>query len=457
MSRVGILVRRLLQLRPVLCRRSFTNDRSWCYSAALASRCLLQSPARPVGYPPLLRYFSSGLRANNVYKPTGHSVTFTRCSQYRFTEAFHRKSFLRSFSVSVNSYSMSSMPLGDVVSLLEGFAPLSLAASWDNVGLLLEPTPPHRVSCMLLTNDLTEAVLMEAISKKVDFILSYHPPIFVPFKQLTMESTKERIVVRAAENRIAIYSAHTCYDAVEGGVNDWLLEAFGGIRACRPVEPSPALQTPSGDEYSLSFLTYDANGAMTVQKMAGVSNVTSMTLNKGMVKVHMTCTKSSLGDVVVTIQQMSDADAKSIEITQLAIAPLITTGMGRTAGLNNPVSTREIIQKIKTHLKLDHVQVAMGQGKSLDSKVFTVAVCAGSGSSVLRGVPADVYLTGEMSHHDILAAVSMGVTVITCNHSNTERGFLYVIQKKLTRLVENRVDRFKVLISDFDKDPLEVM
>ncbi len=59
-------------------------------------------------------------------------------------------------------------------------------------------------------------------------ILSYHPPIFVPMKRLTQSSWKERIVVRCAENRVAIYSPHTSYDAVQGGVNDWLLKPFGG-------------------------------------------------------------------------------------------------------------------------------------------------------------------------------------------------------------------------------------
>ncbi len=63
---------------------------------------------------------------------------------------------------------------------------------------------------------------------QVNMILSYHPPIFVPMKRLTQSSWKERIVVRCAENRVAIYSPHTSYDAVQGGVNDWLLKLFGG-------------------------------------------------------------------------------------------------------------------------------------------------------------------------------------------------------------------------------------
>ena len=121
------------------------------------------------------------------------------------------------------------MNLSDVLGGLEKFAPTSLAEGWDNVGLLVEPTPPHQVQTVFLTNDLTEEVLCEAIQERADFILSYHPPIFSGLKRLTMASTKERIIVKAIEKRIAIFSPHTSYDAVHGGVNDWLAEGLGKI------------------------------------------------------------------------------------------------------------------------------------------------------------------------------------------------------------------------------------
>ena len=89
-----------------------------------------------------------------------------------------------------------------------------------------------------------------------------------------------------------------------------------------------------------------------------------------------------------------------------------------------------------------------------DTRVQTVAICAGSGASVLRGAPADVYLTGEMPHHDILAAVARGTSVILCNHSNTERGYLQVLRGKLTKLLNGTVN---VIVSEIDADPLNVV
>lgn len=119
------------------------------------------------------------------------------------------------------------MDLNAVVAKLESFAPVSLAEQWDNVGLLVEPSGPHKVDSILLTNDLTEKVLEEAIQNKVQMILSYHPPIFIPLKRLTSRSFKERIIVKAIEEKIAIYSPHTAFDAVYGGVNDWLASGLG--------------------------------------------------------------------------------------------------------------------------------------------------------------------------------------------------------------------------------------
>jgi putative NIF3 family GTP cyclohydrolase 1 type 2 len=84
-----------------------------------------------------------------------------------------------------------------VVSKLNSFAPLKLGEKWDNVGLLLgnhgdsifevnifaEPTPPFTIKSILVTNDLTEEVLKEAIDKKANMIISYHPPIFSAMKR----------------------------------------------------------------------------------------------------------------------------------------------------------------------------------------------------------------------------------------------------------------------------------
>ncbi|KAG8224083.1 hypothetical protein J437_LFUL001160 [Ladona fulva] len=117
----------------------------------------------------------------------------------------------------------------DIVAKLESWAPLRLAGSWDKVGLQVEPSgSSNRVTSVMLTNDLTEAVVEEAVAKgSIGMIISYHPPIFQALKTLTNRTWKERVIRTCIENKIAVYSPHTAWDAVNGGVNDWLASAFG--------------------------------------------------------------------------------------------------------------------------------------------------------------------------------------------------------------------------------------
>jgi len=89
-----------------------------------------------------------------------------------------------------------------------------------------------------------------------------------------------------------------------------------------------------------------------------------------------------------------------------------------------------------------------------DSEVASVAVCAGAGATVLSGVRADLLVTGEMSHHDILNAVHSGTSVILCEHSNTERGFLAVLQRHLHSLFDASIE---VCLSSQDRDPVEIV
>ena len=129
------------------------------------------------------------------------------------------------------------LTLKEAVTKLDSLAPLQLAEDWDNVGLLLEPSQNLIVKNVLLTIDLTEAVVKEAIAKQINLIIAYHPPIFRAFRRLTYDSWKERVILNCAKNKIAIYSPHTALDAMKGGINDWLISCFQ-ISSSNPINQS---------------------------------------------------------------------------------------------------------------------------------------------------------------------------------------------------------------------------
>ena len=108
--------------------------------------------------------------------------------------------------------------LNQLLGKLNKLIPLYLAERWDNVGVLIRPRRVETVSKLLLTNDLTETVLKEAIDKKADFIFLYHPVIFAPLKSVNyLSSWKERLVVDCIENSIVVFSPHTALDSMENG------------------------------------------------------------------------------------------------------------------------------------------------------------------------------------------------------------------------------------------------
>ena len=91
---------------------------------------------------------------------------------------------------------------------------------------------------------MTEIQKLKETGKRVGLIVSYHPPIFRPFKRLTQSTAKERIIIRAIESQIAVYSPHTAHDSLWGGVNDWILSCFHGNGLNGHVTPLTVKKIP---------------------------------------------------------------------------------------------------------------------------------------------------------------------------------------------------------------------
>ncbi|XP_018008927.1 NIF3-like protein 1 [Hyalella azteca] len=341
------------------------------------------------------------------------------------------------------------MELTDVVRTLNKFAPLRFAGSWDNVGLLVEPPSLSNVSRMLLTNDLTEPVLEEAVAGKADFILSYHPPIFQALKKVTQRHWKERIVGTCLQRGIAVYSPHTAYDALHGGVNDWLVGVFGDA----VVEPLERSTSSSPFSHQLQVISVDECSTKNLQDELSALKHSPYAILSDAHQLPVTIL-SSQKDLPSLISILINFNAKFV-LSHCENVPELHTGMGRRATLSAPETIGSIIQRLKTLTGLSHVRLALAMNHSLDTIVSSGAVCAGSGISVLRNVQADLIVSGEMGHHDVLEFTQTGRSVVLLEHSNSERGFLSaVLQPKLQSLFKNRIS---VVVSQKDRDPLQIV
>lgn len=118
------------------------------------------------------------------------------------------------------------MKVGEIVNLIQGYAPLELQSEYDNSGLQIG-FPDAEVTGVLLCVDVTPAVVSEAASKGANVVISHHPVFFKPLSCVVAGTFRGDIVLKAAERRISIISAHTNMDCALGGLNDFLAAALG--------------------------------------------------------------------------------------------------------------------------------------------------------------------------------------------------------------------------------------
>jgi len=376
-----------------------------------------------------------------------------------------------------------SQTLADVVALLEQLAPLDLAEEWDNVGLLLEPSGARArsVTRAFLCIDLSESVLAEALEKKADLVIAYHPPIFKGLKRLRASAADERVVVRALEAKLAIYSPHTALDAAANGVNDWLARAVGP-GACRALVPHASkaselklvvfvprshveelrralsVELGAGHIGNYSECSYELDGK---GSFFGNDAATPRVGERGRlefaaeVRLEMRCSGSALPHLARVIAAHHPYEEPAWDVYPLATPPQSEVGAGRLLELATPISLPEAITRLKAALGVATLRVASSGRQDAGTPIERVAVCAGAGGSLFEHVrDVDLFVTGEMRHHDVLAKLRAGASVVLSEHSHTERGFLPEFAQRLRELSRGELD---IVLSTQDADPLRTL
>jgi dinuclear metal center YbgI/SA1388 family protein len=372
------------------------------------------------------------------------------------------------------------MDIRGIIEQLERIAPPEYAAGWDNVGLLVG-SPDWQATSALLTIDLTDAVLAEAADAAAGLIVAYHPPIFEPLTAITDGTPCGRVVLGAARRDIAVYSPHTALDAAPDGVNDWLARGLGkgDLRAlethaslpaseeCKLVTFCPAeaaervrnaLATVGagriGDYELCSFEiegTGTFHGGAETQPAVGRRGHLERVAE---IRLEMVCPEASLALAVATLRQFHPYEEPPIEIYRLQARPQRGTGAGRKLVLDQKLTLGELVARAKKHLGVDQVRVATGHGAP--RRYRTLGLCPGAGGALRPAATAagcELFLTGEMRHHDVLRAQAEGCTVLLAGHTNTERGFLRVLRQRLDRALPD----LTVSVSRRDADPMKVM
>lgn len=360
----------------------------------------------------------------------------------------------------------------DLVTAMERIAPTRFAADWDNVGLLVGD-PDALLSRVLLTIDLTPAVYEQARAIAASAVLAYHPPIFKPVSRVTRGS----IAFDAVRDRIAIYSPHTALDAADGGTNDVLADAVGIDREKRTgLDP----QQPKDTHFKLvTFVPQESSDAVAnalfeagAGRIGSYSQCSFRTPGEGTfygdastnpavgkagqlerapeIRLETLVPIARLDAVLRAHRAAHPYETPAFDLVRLAAASE-HKGFGRIGPLAEPATVATVVSRLKSALGLDHVLVAGPTEKT----VHTAAVGAGATgemlSSVLRA-KADLFVLGEMRHHDALRAANANTTIVMTLHSNSERATLKVLRERLADALHG----VEFAISDRDRDPFHV-
>ncbi len=362
------------------------------------------------------------------------------------------------------------MRLKQIGEFLEKIAPLSGAESWDNVGLLVGDREQeiHRI---LLAIDYTAEVAEEAKNAECDLIVAYHPPIFQAIKRLQSGS----LIFDAIRRGVAIYSPHTALDAAAGGTNDMLADVLGltDRRALR-VESAPA-----GNYKLVTFVPaekVDEVSAALFQAGAGrIGNYTSCGFRTGgtgtffgeagtnpavgkrgqlervqEIRLETVVPLKNVGAVIAALRKSHPYEEPAFDLNLLAGDPT-GHGQGRIGNMP-PTERRALIERIKRELELPHLLVS---GPTA-GEISRAAACPGSCGDLMDAAiagGAELYLTGEIRHHDAIKAAAAGMTVVCTLHSNSERAAL----KRLKNRLEESEEIPPILVSSTDRDPFNIL
>jgi hypothetical protein len=273
---------------------------------------------------------------------------------------------------------------------------------------------------------------------------------------------------------VAIYSPHTALDVAPGGTTDLLADAIGlpeenrgPLRLIEPKASQYKLVTFVPEEQvervaqalfsagagrigNYSQCSFRSPGTGTFFGEDGTSPAVgeSGKLERAAeVRLETVAPVAKLHEILAALRQAHPYEEPAFDLVQLA-APPEQLGQGRLGRLSAPAPRGEVIERIKRELGLDYVLVA----GPVDGEMTSAACCAGSCGDLLDDAlraRADLYLTGEMRHHDAIRAAAAGMTIVCTLHSNSERAVL----RRLTARLSAALPGLEFLVSRQDRDP----
>lgn len=362
------------------------------------------------------------------------------------------------------------MQIKDILSEIERFAPLPYQESYDNCGVQVGDTA-REAKGALLSLDVTEAVIEEAIAAGCNLIIAHHPLIFSGLKSITGRNYVERVVLKAIKHDITIYAAHTNLDNVQAGVNRKIAEKLK-LKHARILAPV------KGKLYKL--ITY------VPQKHTDALREALFQAGLGQVGAYSECSFSVAGsgsfrpsavshpaigtaggsrevlaedrlEVLVPEYLKSTAIAalkKNHPYEEVAYELIAlenedhTIGAGMIGQLEAPVPAIDFLKFVKEHMETDCIRhTALHK-----ATVQTIAVCGGAGSFLLKNAiaaGADVFITGDYKYHQFFDAEDK-IVIADIGHYESEHFTIEIFSE----IIKEKFPNFALLFTKTNTNPV---
>ena len=360
--------------------------------------------------------------------------------------------------------------LREIITALEGVAPLSLQESYDNSGLQVGDRGME-VSGILVTLDVTEEVLWEAEKLGFNLVVSHHPVIFGGLKSITGKNTTERIVGMAIRKEIAIYSGHTNFDAVLGGVNTYMANRLGLV-------DQEILEPLAGQQKKVVVFVPHAHFEQVRQAM--------FEAGAGHIGAYDSCSFTLEGKGSFRASEGSDPfvgepgklhQEPEIRLETIVPAPLLNkviraltrvhpyeevaydiyplenkdsgNGMGVLGYLQDPMDEEAFLAKVKDRFGTGVIRHSALLGKP----VKKVALCGGSGSFLMRRAVAsgaDVFLTGDVKYHQFFDTEGE-IVLMDIGHFESEQ----FTRELFYDLLMKKFPKFAIRLSETKTNPIK--
>ncbi|MDO9154045.1 MAG: Nif3-like dinuclear metal center hexameric protein [Paludibacter sp.] len=359
-----------------------------------------------------------------------------------------------------------------LINLIENFAPLSLQESYDNSGLLVGD-PDMEVAGVLITIDITEAVIEEAIIKKCNLIISHHPLIFNGLKRLVGQNEVQRCVKMAVKNDIAIYAAHTNVDNVLHGVNGRIADKMG-LKNRKVLQPKQNTLlklitfVPKIHAFGVREALFEAGAGHIGNYDSCSFNVEGTGTFRGNdhskpfvgelnqfhsepeIRIEMIFPDYLKTQVINTLLKKHPYEEPAFDII-----PLQNEWSKAGAGLIGELSDEEeeltFLHRIKSLFGCSVIR----HSNLLGEKIKTVALCGGSGSGLLNDairLNADIFISADFKYHEFFDAGNR-ILIADVGHYESEQFTKDIFYEIITK----KMPTFAVQISEIKTNPINYL